>query len=209
MSLLMNFFISRRFKAPTAYARWCTCTPLDFCFPGFCRTLQSCTESDTVRLLSTELNIYDSRCWCSTSRHYCNVLCCIQVFIQRPSTAIGKQRRFWFNQLQEKRQVLRSDKVVERLDDKREARVEGGRRFQREGAITQKIQTWPWLSQSEGQKAPACPWSVEDEGMWKRSEVGGVTEIFRCHPHLGLKNNKQNFIFNASRDWKPMKQQEI
>ena len=23
-------------------------------------------------------------------------------------------------------------------------------------------------------------------------------------PHLGLKNNKQNFIFNASRDWKPM-----
>src|SRR6218665_3580056 len=25
-----------------------------------------------------------------------------------------------------------------------------------------------------------------------------------CHPHLGLKNNKQNFIFNASRDWKPM-----
>ena len=23
-------------------------------------------------------------------------------------------------------------------------------------------------------------------------------------PHLGLKNNKQNFIFNASRNWKPM-----
>ena len=22
---------------------------------------------------------------------------------------------------------------------------------------------------------------------------------------MGLKNNKQNFIFNASRDWKPMK----
>src|SRR6218665_1568395 len=32
----------------------------------------------------------------------------------------------------------------------------------------------------------------------------GVMEIFRCHPHWGLKNNKQNFVFNASRDWKPM-----
>ena len=38
----------------------------------------------------------------------------------------------------EKRQVLRSDKDVERLDDKREARAEGGRRFQREGPITEK-----------------------------------------------------------------------
>jgi len=25
-----------------------------------------------------------------------------------------------------------------------------------------------------------------------------------CHPHLGLKDNKENFVFNASRDWKPM-----
>ena len=38
--------------------------------------------------------------------------------------------------------------------------------------------------------------------MWQKSE--GVTEIFRCHPHLGLENKKQNFIFNSSRDWKPM-----
>src|SRR6218665_2924221 len=38
--------------------------------------------------------------------------------------------------------------------------------------------------------------------MWQKSDC--VTEIFRCHPHLGLENNKQNFIFNASRDWKPM-----
>ena len=28
---------------------------------------------------------------------YCFVLYCIQVFIQRPATAIGKQRRFWFD----------------------------------------------------------------------------------------------------------------
>ena len=38
--------------------------------------------------------------------------------------------------------------------------------------------------------------------MWQKSD--GVTEIFRCLPHLGLENNNQNFIFNASRDWKPM-----
>src|SRR6218665_1170872 len=41
----------------------------------------------------------------------------------------------WFDKLQEKRRVLRSDKDVERLDDKREARAEGGRRFKREGPI--------------------------------------------------------------------------
>ena len=23
-------------------------------------------------------------------------------------------------------------------------------------------------------------------------------------PHFGLKDNKENFVFNASRDWKPM-----
>ena len=33
---------------------------------------------------------------------------------------------------------FRSDKDLERLDDRREARAEGGRRFQREGAITAK-----------------------------------------------------------------------
>src|SRR6218665_2013130 len=33
---------------------------------------------------------------CSTHM-YCIVLYCIQIFIQRPSTAIGKQRRFWFD----------------------------------------------------------------------------------------------------------------
>ena len=72
---------------------------------------------------------------------------------------MGKQRHFWFDYLQEKRQVLRSDTDIERLDDKREGRAEGGRRFQREGPITEK-----------------------DLDM----------------------ANKQNFIFNASRDLKPM-----
>ena len=37
-----------------------------------------------------------------------------------------------------KRQVLRSDKDAERLDDKKEAQAEGRRRFQREGPITEK-----------------------------------------------------------------------
>jgi len=39
----------------------------------------------------------------------------------------------------EMRQVLKSDMDVERLDDKRDARAEGGRRFHREGAITGTI----------------------------------------------------------------------
>ena len=34
--------------------------------------------------------------------------------------------------------VLRSDKEVKRLDDKKEARADGGRRFQRERLATQK-----------------------------------------------------------------------
>ena len=37
-----------------------------------------------------------------------------------------------------KRQVLRSGKEVERLDDKKEAQADGGRRFQREGPATEK-----------------------------------------------------------------------
>ena len=51
---------------------------------------------------------------------------------------MGKQRPFWFDDLQEKRQALRSDKDGERLDDKKEARAEGGKRLQREGLITEK-----------------------------------------------------------------------
>src|SRR6218665_1858291 len=42
------------------------------------------------------------------------------------------------------------------------------------------------------------------KGCGRGRKSDGVTKIFSCHPHLGLKNNKQNFIFNASRDWKPM-----
>src|SRR6218665_1113503 len=88
-------------------------------------------------------------------------LYCIQVFIWRSSTAKGKQRRFWFDymQLQEKRHVLRSDKDVERLDDRREVRAEGGRRFQREGAITVKYLDMAMIVLAEGQKAPACPYT--------------------------------------------------
>src|SRR6218665_2057244 len=35
----------------------------------------------------------------------------IQIFILCPSTAVGQQSRFWFDYLQERRQVLRSDKL--------------------------------------------------------------------------------------------------
>jgi len=51
---------------------------------------------------------------------------------------VGQQRRFLFNLLQEERQVLGSDKEVERLNDKKETRADGGRRFQMEGPATEK-----------------------------------------------------------------------
>ena len=51
---------------------------------------------------------------------------------------MGQQRRFWFDKLKEKRQVLRRGKDVERLENKKEAQDEGGRQFQREGSIIEK-----------------------------------------------------------------------
>src|SRR6218665_801981 len=118
---------------------------------------------------------------------------------------MGKQRHFWFDYLQEKRQVLRSDTDIERLDDKREGRAEGGRRFQREGPITKKDLDMVMVVLVRVTKSSRL--FMERRGRRDVAEVGsrmGVMEIFRCHSHLGLKKNKQNFIFNASRDWKPM-----
>jgi len=58
---------------PQAGARWCTCTPPGFCFSGFCRALgpihaQPLTQRHRQTLFYRVK--YDSRCWCSTSRHY-------------------------------------------------------------------------------------------------------------------------------------------
>src|SRR6218665_1636116 len=95
---------------------------------------------------------------------------------------------------------------IERLDDKREARAEGGRRFQREGPITENVLDMAMVVQVRGTKSSRLSRErIEDEGMRQRSEVGWRQgDIYRCHPHLGLENNKQNFIFNSSRDWKPI-----
>jgi len=57
----------------------------------------------------------------------------MQIYIWRPSTAVGQQRCFWFDKLH----ILRSDKEVKRLD-KKEARADGGRRFQRERPATKR-----------------------------------------------------------------------
>src|SRR6218665_1623399 len=99
-------------------------------------------------------------------------LYCIQVFIWRSSTAKGKQRRFWFDYmlLQEKRHVLRSDKDVERLDDRREARAEGGRRFQTEGAITAKDLDMAMVVLARGTKSSRL--SMERRGRRDVAEVG-------------------------------------
>src|SRR6218665_3465038 len=50
--------------------------------------------------------------------------------------------------------------------------------------------------------------SMERRGRRDVAEVGSRMASRRylgaTPMHLGLENNKQNFIFNASRDWKPM-----
>src|SRR6218665_494213 len=80
-----------------------------------------------------------------------------------------------------KRQVLRSDMDVERLDDNREARAEGGRRFQREGAITEKDLDMAMVVLVRGTKSSRL--SRERRGRRDEAEVRW---------------------FNANRDWKPM-----
>ena len=100
------------------------------------------------------------------------------------------------------------------MDDRREARAEGGWRFhaKRRGNNGKRSRHGHGYPSPRDKELPACPGSVEDEGMRLKSEVGwrhSLREIFRCHPHLGLnalKDNKpkENFVFNASRDWKPM-----
>ena len=50
------------------------------------------------------------------------------------------------------------------MDDKNEARADGGRRFQREGSATEKDLDLAIV-------APACQGSVEEEEMKQRSEV--------------------------------------
>jgi len=91
--------------------------------------------------------------------------------------------------------------TVKRLDNKEEAGAEGRRRFQREWTVTEKDLDMVMVVLVRGTKSSRL--SRERRGQRNEAEVGSrMTEIFRCHPHLGLKNNKQNFIFNAS--WKPM-----
>jgi len=47
----------------------------------------------------------------------------------------------------------------------REGLAEGGRRFQREGPIMEKDLDMAVVVLVRGHRAPACPGSVEDEGM--------------------------------------------
>ena len=62
----------------------------------------------------------------------------IQAFIQRPQQPWAKKGAFG-SISSKKRHVLRSDKEVERLEDKKEARADAGRRFQSEGPATKRV----------------------------------------------------------------------
>ena len=61
------------------------------------------------------------------------------------------------------------------MDDKRVARAEGGRRFQREGPITEKDLDMAMVVLVRGTKSSRLSRErilIEDEGMKQRSEVG-------------------------------------
>ena len=77
------------------------------------------------------------------------------------------------------------------MDDKNEARAYGGRRFQREGPITEKYLDMAMVVLVQGTTSSRL--SRERRERRDEAEVGsrmhGVTEIFRSHPHLGLKDN--------------------
>src|SRR6218665_1544845 len=72
---------------------------------------------------------------------------------------------FWFDY-----NFSRSDKDVERLNDKREARAEGGMRFQREGPITEKDLDMAMVVLSRGKKSSRL--SRECRGRRDEAEVG-------------------------------------
>ena len=64
------------------------------------------------------------------------------------------------------------DKELERLEDKKEARADGGRQFQREGPATKKDLDLAIVVVVRGTKSSPCQGSVEDEGVRQRAEVG-------------------------------------
>jgi len=72
-----------------------------------------------------------------------------------PSTAMANRGAFG-SISSKKREVLRSDKDVKRLDDKKEARAESGRRFQREGPITEKDLDMAMVVLVRGTKSLDC-----------------------------------------------------
>ena len=66
--------------------------------------------------------------------------------------------------------MLRSDKEVERLDDKNEARADGGRRFQREGPATEKDLDLAIVVLVRGTKSSRL--SKERRGRRDETEIG-------------------------------------
>ena len=67
-------------------------------------------------------------------------------------------------------QVLRSDKDVERLDDKKEAQADCGRRFQREGPATEKDLDLARVVLVRGTKSSRL--SKERRGRRGEAEIG-------------------------------------
>src|SRR6218665_2206256 len=94
----------------------------------------TCREADRLK---KRRNTQQNNCF--TSLLILFFLYCIvfRYLYSAPQQPLANRGAFGSISSKKKRQVLRSDKDVERLDDKRETRAEGGRRFQK-GPITEK-----------------------------------------------------------------------
>src|SRR6218665_3585064 len=102
---------------------------------------------------------------------YCIVYCIVFKYLySAPQQRWANRDAFGSISSKQKRQVLGSDKDVERLDDKREARAEGGRRFQREGPITEKDLDMAMVVLVRGTKSSRL--SREGTGRKDEAEVG-------------------------------------
>src|SRR6218665_3751934 len=88
------------------------------------------------------------------------------------------------------------------IGEKHELKVEGDSK--RRGNNGKRSRHGHGCPSPRDKKLPPVHGAQRTKGCGRGRKSDGVTEIFRCHPHLGLENNKQNFIFNACRDWKPM-----
>ena len=103
-----------------------------------------------------------------------------------PLTSHGPTEARWVQLAPEKRQVLRGDKDVERFEDKKEARAEGGRQLQRKGRA----------NNGKGPRFSHSCASPKDKGVVSTSEAVDLPGA--SYFHWGSTTNKNKHRLKAS-----------